>query len=66
MGRSRARKSWKSILYALRFDKNDMKDVCSKEDFEIVMDKNLIQHIDQTEKFKFIIELQKFINVLWN
>ena len=54
----------KAILYALRFDKNDMKDVCSKEDFEIVMDKNLIQHIDQTEKFKFIIELQKFINVL--
>ena len=54
----------KAILYALRFDKNDMKDVCSKEDFEIVMDKNLIQHIDQTEKFKFITELQKFINVL--
>ena len=53
----------KAILYALRFDKNDMKDVCSKEDFEIVMDKNLIQHIDQTEKFKFITELQKFINV---
>ena len=54
----------KAILYALRFDKNDMKDVCCKEDFEIVMDKNLIQHIDQTEKFKFITELQKFINVL--
>ena len=34
-----------------------MKDVCSKEDFEKVIDKNLIQQIDQTEKFKFIIEL---------
>ena len=42
-----------------------MKDVCSKEDFEKVIDKNLIQQIDQTEKFKFIIELQKFINMCY-
>ena len=53
----------KAILYALRFDKNGMKDVCSKEYFEKVIDKNLIQQIDQTEKFKFIIELPKFINM---
>ena len=50
-------------MYALRFDKNGMKDVSSKEDFEKVIDKNLIQQIDQTEKFKFIIELEKFINM---
>ena len=42
-----------------------MKDVCSKEDFENVIDKNLIQQIDQTEKFKFIFELQKFINMCY-
>ena len=42
-----------------------MKDVSSKEDFENVIDKNLIQKIDQTEKFKFIIELQKFINMCY-
>ena len=47
----------KAILYALRFGKNGMKDVCSKEDFEKAIDKNLIQKIDQPEKFKFIIEL---------
>ena len=39
-------------MYALTFDKNGMKDVCSKEDFELVIDKNLIQQIDQTEKYK--------------
>ena len=54
----------KVILYALRFDKNGTKDVCSKEDFEKVIDKNLIDQIDQPEKFKFIIELQRFLNVL--
>ena len=50
----------KAILYALRFDKNGTKDVCSKEDFENVIDKNLIKQIDRPEKFKFIIELQTF------
>ena len=55
----------KAILYALRFDKNGMKDVCSKEDFEKVIDKNLIQQIDQSEKFKFIIELQTFLNMCY-
>ena len=42
-----------------------MKDVCSKEDFEKVIDKNLIQQIDQSEKFKFIIELQTFLNMCY-
>ena len=55
----------KAILYALRFDKNGTKDVCSKEDFEKVIDKNLIEQIDQTEKFKFIIELQTFLNMCY-
>ena len=33
-------------MYALKFDKNGSKDVCSKEDFEKVIDKNLIEQID--------------------
>ena len=55
----------KAILYALRFDKNGTKDVCSKEDFEKVIDKNLIEQIDWPEKFKFIIELQTFLNMCY-
>ena len=53
----------KPILYALRFDKNGPKDLCSKEDFGKVIDKNLIEHIDPLEKFKFIIKLQTFLNM---
>ena len=55
----------KAILYALRFDKSGTKDVCSKEDFEKVIDKNLIEQIDWPEKFKFIIELQIFLNMCY-
>ena len=55
----------KAVLYALRFDKNGKKDVCSKEDFEKVIDKNLIEQIDWPEKFKFIIELQTFLNMCY-
>ena len=50
----------KAILYAIRFDKNGMKDVCSKEDFE-----NLTGQIDRPEKFKFIIELQTFLTMCY-
>ena len=52
-------------MYALKFDKNGSKDVCSKEDFEKVIDKNLIEQIDQPEKFKFIIELETFMNMCY-
>ena len=55
----------KTILHALKFDKNGLKDVCSKEDFEKLIDKNLIEQIDQPEKFKFIIELQTFMNMCY-
>ena len=54
-----------TILHALKFDKNGLKDVCSKEDFEKVIDKNLIEQIDQPEKFKFFIELQTFMNMCY-
>ena len=52
-------------MYALRFDKNGTKDVCSKEYFEKVIDKNLIEQIDWPEKFKFNIELQTFLNMCY-
>ena len=52
-------------MYALKFDKNGSKDVCSKEDFEKVIDKNLIEQIDQPEKFKFIIELETFMKMCY-
>ena len=55
----------KVILHALRFYKNGTKDVCSKENFEEVIDKNLIEQIDWPEKFKFIIELQTFLNMCY-
>ena len=54
-----------TILHALKFDKNGLKDVCSKEDFEKVIDKNLIEQIDRPEKFKFIIELETIMNMCY-
>ena len=55
----------KAILYALRFHKNGLMDVCNNEDFEKITDKNLIQEISQPKKIKSIIELQKFINMCY-
>ena len=45
----------KAILYALRFDKNGLTDVCNNEDFEKIIDKNLIQEIRQQKKKKLIL-----------
>ena len=55
----------KTILHALKFGKNGSKDLCNKEDFEKVIDKNLIEQIDRPEKFKFIIELQTIMNMCY-
>ena len=49
-----------TILYALRFDKTGLKDMCNKEEFEKTIDKSLEEEFNQPEKFEFIIELQKF------
>ena len=49
------------ILNAILYDKNDkinLKQKYSLEDFEKVIDKNLIGQIYQPKKFKFIIDLQ--------
>ena len=53
------------MLYALRFDKTELKDVCNKKDFEKIIDKSLVEELNQREKFKFIIDLQKFHNVCY-
>ena len=53
----------KAILYALRFDKNGLTGVCNNEDFEKIIDINLIQEINLPKNVKLITELQKFINI---
>ena len=53
------------VLYAIKFNKNGTKDVCNKEDLEKIIEKSLIEQIDQPEKFKFIIELQTFMNMCY-
>ena len=55
----------KAVLYAIKFDKNGSKDVCTQEGFQKLIDKNLIEQLNQPEKFKFIIELQTFMNMCY-
>ena len=52
-------------LYAILHDKNNLKQICNKQDFEKIIDKNLIEQIYQPEKFKFIVELQAFTNMCY-
>ena len=55
----------KTILYALRFDKTGLKDMCNKEEFEKTIDKSLVEELNHPEKFQFIIKLQKFHNMCY-
>ena len=55
----------KVILYPILHDKNNFKQICTKQDFEKITDKNLIEQIYQPEKFKFIAELQAFTNMCY-
>ena len=54
-----------AILYALRFDKTGLKDMCNKEEFEKTIDKSLVEELNHPEKSQFIIELQKFHNMCY-
>ena len=54
-----------AILYALRFNKTGLKDMCNKEEFEKTIDKSLVEEVNQPEKFEFIIDLQKFHNMCY-
>ena len=52
-----------AILYAFRFDKTGLKNMCNKEVFEKTIDKSPVEELNHPEKFQFIIELQKFHNM---
>ena len=49
------------ILYAIRYDKENKTYVCNKNEFKKIIDKKLIEPLDE-EKYKFILDLQKFNN----
>ena len=55
----------RAILYAIRFDKFNEKNICDKQEFGNSIDKNLIEQLHQPEKFKFIIDLQEFNNTCY-
>ena len=50
-----------AILYAIRFDKQMKTNICDKNDFEKIIDENLIDQLDE-EKYEFILDLQKLNN----
>ena len=55
----------RAILYAVRFDRTNEKEICGKQEFEKSIDKKLIEQLDQPEKFQFIVDLQKFNNICY-
>ena len=54
------------VLYALRFDKNGEKNVCTKQDFEKVINKDLMEQMDRPDQSKFIIQIQAFLNMCYD
>ena len=50
----------KAILYALRYEKNGEKSICTKQDFEKVIHKDLLEQLDNPEGFKFIFNYMHF------
>ena len=54
------------VLYALRFDKNGEKNVCTKQDFEKVINKDLMEQIDRPDRSKIIIQIQAFLNMCYD
>ena len=49
------------ILYALRFDKTNKKDICNKNELKTVIDEKLIDQLDG-ENYNFVLDSQKFNN----
>ena len=48
-------------MYTVRFVRTYEKKICGKQEFEISIDKKLIEQLDQSEKCQFIVDLQKLI-----
>ena len=55
----------KAALYALQFEKNGEKSICTKQDFEKVIHKDLLEQLDKPKEFKFNIQLQAFLNICY-
>ena len=51
----------RAILYAVRFDRTNEKEIRGKQEFEKSIDKKLTEQLDQPENFQFIVDLQKLI-----
>ena len=49
------------ILYALRFDKTNKKDICNKNELKTVIDEKFIDQLDG-ENYNFVLDSQKFNN----
>ena len=54
-----------AIVYALRYQKNGKKSICTNQDFEKVIHKDLSKQVDKHEEFEFIIQLQAFLNLCY-
>ena len=39
--------------------------MCNKEEFQKIIDKSLVEELNQPERFQFIIDLQKFYNMCY-
>ena len=55
----------KAILYALRYEKNGEMSICTKQDFEKVIHKDLLEQLDKPDELNFIIQLQAFLNLCY-
>ena len=55
----------RAILYAVRFDRTNEKEICGKQEFEKSIDKKLIEQLDQPENLQFIVDLEKFDNICY-
>ena len=55
----------KAVSYAMRFDKENSKDIFTRQDFEKIIDKSAIEQIYQPERFPFIIDLQAFMSLYY-
>ena len=54
------------ILLALKFKINGSKNTCSSDELEKIVGKDLVEEINQPEKFKFIIDQQHFFNMCYH
>ena len=49
------------ILLALKYKINDSENICSSNELQKIVGKDLFKEINQAEKFKFIIDQQYFL-----